>query len=109
MELKNHALQELKNILQTDYGVELPLSAVNEIGVSFLRLTRVSIAVLIRAGEDRTYKNDSIRTSQKQRGSQRDLGKKIPAEKRGALLMPETSVEVDKPIPGLPGREEGIS
>ncbi len=87
MELKQHTLQELNDILQADYGIVLPYPDTNEVGGSLLRLTRVALAVLIRKNG-----GHSVPYIQRQRGRQRVPETTKPAEKRGAPLPPETSV-----------------
>lgn len=52
--LNKKAREELKAILRKDYGQEITDEQAEELGVSLLRLTRVSLQVLTRKHEKET-------------------------------------------------------
>lgn len=54
MKLKKQSLQELRDIVAKDYGVVLTDENASEFGVDLLRLTRVGLAALARAGDKRS-------------------------------------------------------
>ncbi len=57
MQLKAESLKELKIIIQRDYGVDLADEDANQLGSSLLKLSRLAVAALDKAGEKLTVKN----------------------------------------------------
>ncbi|HUD02498.1 MAG TPA: hypothetical protein VMR46_00555 [Candidatus Paceibacterota bacterium] len=53
--LHKKALHELKEIMARDYGVRISDDQAEELGVSLLRLTRIGLAALARASEQKTF------------------------------------------------------
>ena len=51
MKLKERTLQELREIVATDYGVSISDDEAKDLGVSLLRLTRIGCVALARADE----------------------------------------------------------
>ena len=51
MKLKAKSLEELKYIIQRDYGVDLADEDANQFGVSLLKLSRLAMTALNRADE----------------------------------------------------------
>jgi len=54
VELKKGTLQELKKIVANDYGVSLTEENAAELGGDLLRLTRVGLTALARAGDKKS-------------------------------------------------------
>jgi hypothetical protein len=55
MQLPRKALKKLQRILEKDYGQRVNDEDANEIGVSLLRLTKVSLAVMARKLNGKEY------------------------------------------------------
>lgn len=51
MELKKTTIEELKIIINQDYGVEISDEQANDLGSSLLHLTKLSVLALARADE----------------------------------------------------------
>jgi len=51
VKLKAKSLEELKYIIQRDYGVDLADEDANQFGVSLLKLSRLAMTALNRADE----------------------------------------------------------
>jgi hypothetical protein len=51
MKIKQKTIEELKRIIEKDYGVLLSDSELNELGSSLLHLTKLSLVALARADE----------------------------------------------------------
>jgi hypothetical protein len=51
MELKKTTIDELKIIINQDYGVDISDEQANDLGSSLLRLTKLSVLALARADE----------------------------------------------------------
>ena len=51
MELKTQTIEELKKIIEKDYGILLSNNELNELGSSLLHLTKLSLVALARADE----------------------------------------------------------
>ena len=51
MELKTRTTEELKKIVEKDYGVLLSDNEANELGTSLLKLTKLTLIALARADE----------------------------------------------------------
>lgn len=54
MELKRKTIEELKKIMEKDYGVSLSDGEVNELGSSLLHLSKLALIALARADEKKT-------------------------------------------------------
>jgi hypothetical protein len=63
MQLKKKTLQEFRDIIGRDSGVLISDHQANELGISLLRLTRVAVAALARAGERKSSVHARERTS----------------------------------------------
>ncbi len=53
MELKARTIEELKKIVEKDYGVFISNAEANKLGLSLLRLTRLATAALARTEEQK--------------------------------------------------------
>ena len=65
MTLKKKIIEELKRIIEKDYGVLLSDEKAQEIGLSYLKLIRIALKVEIRKDNLRVTRN--IRTNKKKK------------------------------------------
>ena len=53
MELKRRTIEELKQIMNKDYGTSLSDSKANELGSSLLKITRIAISNIVKVEESK--------------------------------------------------------
>lgn len=94
--LSQEATQELKEIMHRDYGVSISDNQAELLGDKVIRLALLARRSMLR----RLSSTGQTLDSEMARGRQRVPDITKPAQERGVLLPPETSVDADQNHPG---------